>query len=237
MIRRPFVLAFAFAMIASSSAHAAKTNYSATLTPDQENVPPDLGGKNPSASALFTYDDQTKRLCGKITFQDLTGRPTGIHIRQSPEGDPEGDGPDNRSFALPIPPGNELLLNLLFDTGYEEALGANEIYANIYTQTNPEGEIRSPLYVSADQSAGANIPCPAITSQDAGADASSFFPTGGSSGGPDGNGTSPVPTPEPADAAPKKAPAGGGGCAFGGGAGEVLPFLLALAIVAARRKR
>jgi hypothetical protein len=230
----PSVAPFALAMLANAGAEAAKKNYSATLRADQENVPPTLGGKDPSASAVLTYDDQTRRLCGTITYRDLTGPPTSIHIRQSPSGNPEGDGPDNRSFVLPAPPGNELALSLLFDTGYQNALYAGEMYANIYTQANPSGEIRSTLYESADQSEAANVPCPTL---DAGADASPPPVPRGSSGGTDGTGAMPAIPTSGTSESPRlveKERTSDGGCAIGGGAGGALPFLAALLALVAR---
>jgi hypothetical protein len=235
MIRRwPWAIV-AVAALTSASAEAAKKNYSATLTADQENVAPDLAGKDPSASLLATFDDQTKRLCGTITFRDLTGAPTAIHVRQSPQDDPTGDGPDDRKLVIPLPAGSELAYNLLFDTEYENALNAGEIYANIYTQANPNGEVRSTLYESVDQSEAANVPCPSVT-PDAGADGSTRPPSSGSSGGTDGTGITPVPAGTTTPPAAKKASASDGGCAVGGGS-DALPFLAALAAIVVARAR
>ena len=164
-----FVLAGVIPMLlVSSAASAATKTYTTDLRTDQENVAPDVDGHDPKGTGTFTFNDVTKELCGRITFGDLTGAPTGVHIHQSPPDDPTGDGLNK----LLIPPAeNPIIFNLKLDKAFELSLVKGELYANVHTAKNTAGEIRStsPWYLNAG---AAPIACPGATPQgDAGAGA------------------------------------------------------------------
>ena len=67
-------------LLTSATASAAKTNFKATLDNDGTVPPPPKVG---TGTAAFTYDDVTKKLCGKATFTGLTAPPTGVSLQAS----------------------------------------------------------------------------------------------------------------------------------------------------------
>jgi hypothetical protein len=179
-----FVGTIAATFLIVSAAHAAKKNYQVDLSPDQENVTPDLGNADPTGSAKFTYDDQTKQLCGEITYTGLTGAAMGIHIHQAPPGNPEGDGvaPAQGKLIIPVGP-SPVKFNFTLPQAFADSLDADELYANIHTVKNDKGEIRS--QTPWDQPANATaVVCPPPTNPDGGVSTSS------SSGGTDAGSTS-----------------------------------------------
>jgi hypothetical protein len=102
-----FAGAFVATLLVGFTASAMTHNFTVDLSWDQENQlfpdggpnPINLGAHTPSGTLNATYDDVSKHLCGVISWNDLTGPPTGIHLHQAPDGKPEGDGPPRRSWS------------------------------------------------------------------------------------------------------------------------------------------
>ena len=70
-------VALALVLFASPS-FATKTNLKAALEGSQS-VPPSLK----TGTGNFTYDDVTKKLCGKVTFDTLESAPTGVVLKNA----------------------------------------------------------------------------------------------------------------------------------------------------------
>jgi hypothetical protein len=138
--------------LVAGGAHAAKQGYSGDLVPAGEIEAPVLGGKNPVGFIKASYDDQTKRLCGEITYKDLTSELTGVHMHQAPAGDPFGDGTANK-IVLPVG-ASPIKFNIALPAAWERSLktehpdddDATELYANVHTKNNTKGEIRTSLF-------------------------------------------------------------------------------------------
>lgn len=238
-------------LLITSSASAAKKTFVVEMSPDQENVEPDLGDHDPTGTLTATFDDQTKRLCGKIEFSDLTGAAMGVHIHRAPEGDPTGDGTMKIEITPTASPVN---FNVVLSDDFITALNQEEteLYSNIHTATNPKGELRT--FTPWDQPDDATeIPCgPETPVGDAGApsdagstsssSSSSSSSSGSSSAGDDDDDDDQSSTStgaKDAGAAAKKKPEGG--CSTTGDASG-LSFAVVLgvgvaALARGRRKR
>jgi hypothetical protein len=134
-----FVAALSATVLMSAASFAATSNFTVKLEPGQENHGTTLNGHNPSGTAVATYDPATKKLCGKITYLDLTGPAAAMHIHQSPT-DPTADG-DPKLF-IPVA-ASPVTFNFTLDTVLETALLTGHLYYNIHTAANPDGELRS----------------------------------------------------------------------------------------------
>jgi hypothetical protein len=195
------------ALLVTAAAHATKTTFHVEMSWNQEEVP-DGGTVNlgtpehdPNGSADVTYDDVTKQLCGKITYADLTGTATGIHLHQAPLGDPQGNGAATAKMLIPPAP-SPVTFNFTLSADYERSLFAvtgTELYLNIHTALNPTGECRTfEPWVVTD---GPEVACPAPTNPDGGTGVSPA-PDGGGSGTTSGN-------PAPTATATATTPSGG----------------------------
>jgi MYXO-CTERM domain-containing protein len=226
-------------VLASSSALAAKTNYKADLEGSSAD-------SNATGTGNFTYDSDTKRLCGKVTFNALeTGAVTGVALKNV----------DNRALVKTATPGpSPLTLNVTL-TDAEAALLQNPgVYLGIGTAMHPagagaddNGEINGELLPDAN---GAEVPCGGAT--DAGVDSGSSdggtsSSSSSSSGSPPDNsgntssssGSSGDTTPPLTENSPP-AKKDDGGCSSTGSAssgGVALAALAALVIAGRTRRR
>jgi len=137
---------------------------SALLTGAQQN-PPVVS----SASGVggIIVDPTTRAISGGITFSGLTPTAGGHHIHQAPIGNPAGNGPVIIGFALAsdgvtaiVPPNTPPLTQAQYD-----ALLAGELYFNVHTVANPDGEIRGQINMQggvhanvANLTAGQEVP-------------------------------------------------------------------------------
>jgi MYXO-CTERM domain-containing protein len=245
-----FLACASASMLITTGAMAAKKTYQAPLQTDQENIAPDVGTHAPDGTGRFTFDDVSKELCGVITFTDLTGIATGVHIHQAPAGDPTADGP----VKIEIPPAaSPVAFNIKLNASFEQSLTNGELYANVHTATNPKGEIRTTSPWEEDVG-GAPVTCPAPTVPlgDAGAPVDAGTTSGGtstssssssSSSGSDGTsgGTDTMSSSSgdtKADAGAPKKDAGGCNTTSGEGPGPLpVVFLLGMALAGATRLR
>ena len=256
MKRVAFAGAFVATLLAAFTAGAAKTNFTVQMSWDQENQKfPDggmnpivLNGHDPQGTVDATFDDVTKHLCGTVTWTDLTGPPTGIHLHQAPDNNPEGDG--TVKLVIPVPAGNatSASFNFTLSPSFEKSLMAptstnTELYVNIHTATNTTGEDRSMTPWSPGTT---EVPCgPSTDPVDAGTDAggttsgnpipvptttSTTPPANTSSGSTGTSGTSGLGEPTGDQPAPAKK-----GCSASGSPANALSmaFLAGLGIFAA----
>lgn len=251
----PALLAvLATSVLVTSAANATKRTFEAKMSWTQENAGTELGEHRPKGTARFTFNDETKELCGELTFSDLTGIATGVHVHQAPAGDPTGDG----TVKIEIPPmASPMNFNVKLDASFEKSLNDSELYANIHTAANPKGELRT--FSPWDEKQGAQeVPCPPPTAVlgDAGAtepdaSASSSSSSSSSSGDSTGStstddddsesssGSSATTTPKDAGVTVPAKKDDGGGCSTvaGDSAPPLLMVALGVGFVVVSRKR
>lgn len=174
--------ALGVSLLVTSSASAAKTTFTVDMSHDQENIAPDLGDSQPEGTLTATFDDTTKRLCGKFEYTGLTGAAMGLHIHRAPAGDPTADS----TVKIELPPtASPAFFNVVLKDDFITALQAEEteLYGNIHTAKNPKGELRT--FTPWDVG-GTEVPCgPESPTSDAGApvtDAGSSSSSSSSSG-------------------------------------------------------
>ncbi len=147
----------AFLLIASS-ASAAKTTFAADLLGANEVTPVvEIDPNTAVGGAVFTYDDATKTLCGRIEYDGLTGAPTGIHVHQAPKGMPNADGAADAKVIIPIA-ASPVTFKVILPDAWATSLMAGEIYTNVHTEKNPKGEGRGTMDPFLE---GTEVPCPA----------------------------------------------------------------------------
>lgn len=238
------------ALLSAESARAADAHFAGDLDPTQEVTPPvGLDGHQPTGGAVFTYNDATKTLCGRIEYDDLTGPPTGIHVHQAPMGQPHADGPTTAKVIIPIS-ASPVVFKVVLDKAWERSLVEGEIYANVHTATNSKGEIRATMDpcpdcedVAVDCPDGEPLPL-GVPPDDAGASdaGASVSDAGGVPAAPDTSNdtndtTDGTDLAEPPPPAPKK---DAGGCSTStrtGASGGAVAAFVALVLVRMRRRR
>lgn len=248
--------AFGTALLIAGSANAEKVNFVGYLSPDNEvTTPVDLDEHEPNGMAEFTFDDETKILCGKISYDDLTGPPTGIHVHQAPKGMPDADGAAADKVIIPIPAdatgAGEVSFKVKLPDAWATSLANREIYSNVHTSKNTKGEIRGSMESNPDAEGEVECPdtelkigAPQQPEQDAGAPPPDKGGTPPSSGGPSGSPGGGNNPPSNGDSAPLQpdntaAPKDGGGCNTGNGSTNVfsLGLVAGIAVLAARVRR
>jgi hypothetical protein len=122
------------AMLGATSASAEMTNFKATLNGNQE-VPPVQG--TAIGSVELTYDSETRKITWLGTYAGLTAPPTPAHLHG-----PAKPG-TNAGVALPIQALESPFSGAASLTPSQAAeLMADEMYFNVHTAKNPNGEIR-----------------------------------------------------------------------------------------------
>jgi hypothetical protein len=122
------------AMLGATSASADMTNFKATLNGNQE-VPRVQGAA--IGSVDLTYDSETRNITWLGTYAGLTAPPTAAHLH----------GPAkvgmNAAVAVAIPAVESPFSGTANLTPSQAAeLMADEMYFNVHTAKNPNGEIR-----------------------------------------------------------------------------------------------
>jgi len=163
-MRRAAVLLAIAALMAAPAAVLAAEPFVANLTPDAE-VPPATvpDGYAGAGSASVVISDDESQIEVEVTFDGLTGAPSGSHIHYAAEGaagpiifplDHTGGSPINQTlteadFTAPDPGQGPQT--------YAEALAAirdGMTYINVHTEANPPGEIRGQIMELPDTATG-----------------------------------------------------------------------------------
>ncbi|MBX3232280.1 MAG: CHRD domain-containing protein [Labilithrix sp.] len=210
------------AVLVTGMASAAKKNYIASDI-SGENEKPTATDSAATAKARFTYDTDTKKLCGKITFTPSTfaEKITAAHIHTI---DDEAAGTGAPLITLPSGTAATTVNQTLTD---DEATGLDtkDTYLNFHTELHGAGEIRGELTLDGDEDAapetceGDEEP-PPDTDTDAGT-------TPANDAGTSGTAATPASTDD-------------GGCNTTGGStgsGLAIAAGLGIALMAASRKR
>ena len=231
-------------LLVAGGASAATVQFAGNLDPASEVTPPVTDGHAPNGGAVFSYDEATKTLCGRIEFDDLTGVPTGVHVHQAPKGMPAADGSATDKVVIPITT-SPVLFKVILNASWETSLMTGEIYTNVHTAQNAKGEVRGtmdpfPEGAPVECPPGAALPLgvqPDAGAPDSGA-TSSTSSTGGTSSSSGAGTTStssgttnkPIENPE----TPAKADSGCNSSASGPANTVSLALLAGVAIIAAR---
>lgn len=172
---------FAFCAIAlslvSSNALAERKNFSATLTGAAEVPPVDTPG---TGQAKLTFDTTTKKLCGSITYQNLSSAVQAARLHVGAIGDDGGVG--NPAYVtLSVGAGSPIVVDETLDTDQETSLLApDNTYVNVTTANHADGEIRGEL--TEDLYLDDQCPEGDAGTGDGGSDGGNTSSSGGSSG-------------------------------------------------------
>lgn len=163
-MRRAAVLLAIAALIAAPAAVLAAEPFVANLSPDAEEPPATVpDGYAGAGSASVVISDDESQIEVELTFDGLTGAPSGSHIHYGAEGaagpvifplDHTGGSPINQTlteadFTAPDPGQGPQT--------YAEALAAirdGMTYINVHTEANPPGEIRGQIMELPDTATG-----------------------------------------------------------------------------------
>lgn len=124
----------------------------ASLSGAQEFVPITTAATGRGAVVV---NPTTREITGGMTFSGLTPTAGGHHIHQAPSGTPTENGPVIIGLLL-SPGGNVATVpagSMLTDAQYAAYL-AGELYFNVHTAANPDGEIRGPINMQSGITAG-----------------------------------------------------------------------------------
>lgn len=234
--------AIALVLMANTPAFAAKTNYKADIEGGAVGSPGTGVGN-------FTFDDVTKRLCGKATYAGLTGGPVTVAALKEAAG-----FTIVKSLTVSDSP---LLVDVILSDDAVPLLSTGPIYIAIGNATHdvaagedPNGEVNGELVVDAN---GVEQPCgdgPADAGVDSGAPVDAAAPAP-SDAGDDASSPSvvePPPAappaaadaaaPAPTDAVPSKKDEDGG-CSTTGtsSSGAALLAMIGAVVIAIRQRR
>jgi len=129
---------------------------SANLTSSQEVPAPPNPNAGATGRGAVVVNRTTREITGAATFSGLSGAPTVAHIHSAAAGSVGGpiitltltnDGVVTAGTAS-VPPGTTL------DSAQLAALEAGNLYFNVHTSANPDGEIRGQLTIAGGVTAG-----------------------------------------------------------------------------------
>lgn len=134
-------LALTFAMVASSAAHAAVIDWSATLSGGNElPIVNSLG----AGSAFGTLDTTTNLLTWNITYSGLTNV-VAMHFHEAPA---TANGPVVVNIGAISGLGSPSIGSTTVTDAQEGTILSGGWYINVHTQSYPGGEIRGQVEVS-----------------------------------------------------------------------------------------
>jgi hypothetical protein len=113
-----------------------QTRFFAMLNGAQEKPDPII--TNATGSAFFDYNPDTHELSFEIQYSGLSSPETGAHLHLAPAAE---SGP----VIHPLPAGNPKTGTFTLSEDEQAALLAGNIYVNVHSQQNPDGEIRGQL--------------------------------------------------------------------------------------------
>lgn len=136
-MKKAFVLGLTFSsLLVGSVAHAAVTNYVAKLNGAQEAPPVTT---NASGSATLAFDDATRKLTGTVSMTGLKDVAL-AHIHNGACG-----AAGNVEVTLMNPTPSSVAVDATLSSAQAASLAAGNLYLNIHTAANPNGELRGQL--------------------------------------------------------------------------------------------
>ncbi|MBX3210265.1 MAG: CHRD domain-containing protein [Labilithrix sp.] len=216
------------ALLVTGVASAAKTTYTGTLNGASE-VP--AVQTQATGTATLTFDDATKKLCGRITHT-LGGDVNAAHLHAG------APGANGNPFVVFTDLASPMKVNLTLNDGQITSLVTGQFYVNLHTTAHAGGEIRGNMATGGDeQSCDADVPDagPIDVDDDAGTSSGGTSSGGTSSGSANDAGT--VRSDAGTTAA---APAEDDGCSTTGSApgnGVAIAFGVGVALAAIGRSR
>lgn len=220
------------AFLVAGAANAEKTTFTAKdLASDH------LVGKTVesaySGSAVLTYDSDTKKLCGKLTFSASTFKGTGVTIKVGDKDEENGDSILSHEAAFE---GTEYKLNVTLEEADAAKLTGGDSYIEVNTADNPTGELRDQL--TKDDSVDP-VTCDDATTGDDDDDSDAGTGTGTGNGDGSGDGSGKDAGSSSGDTKTADSTDDGGCNTSGSSSGNALALLAGLGavIVAASRKR
>jgi len=114
-----------------------------TITAQQE-VGHTVTGSGGSGSAILFVDEQLKAALYVVSWSGLTGPPTMAHFHRAALG---ANGPIVKPLTV-VSGQNQIVGSWVMDDELMAALKRGEIYVNIHTATNPDGEIRGQVFTT-----------------------------------------------------------------------------------------
>lgn len=130
-----------FGLVLVTPARAADAILKAHLTGAAERPGP--GDPDGAGDATIYIDDDTDRLCARVTYSNVDGTPTGMHIHRAP---PTSAGPVVVALAPPSG-GRSFQCVSVADEALLDDIAANpqEYYVNLHSTIYPAGAIRGQL--------------------------------------------------------------------------------------------
>jgi len=154
------VVAISLLVSACSTSDDNSSNTDSQLNPNLETISvlldststvPPANVVGASGEGSFSVDTSTGAIAGSVTVIGSSGTPTMAHIHRGGPGTAGGVAVDlvgnDDGSVWSVPEGEAL------DTADIAAFSAGELYVNVHTEANPDGELRSQLV-------DANIPAP-----------------------------------------------------------------------------
>lgn len=141
-----------FANITNVTVTCTSVVRSATLTGAAQNPPVTTAATGRGAVVV---NPTTLEITGGMTFSGLVPSAGGHHIHQAPAGSPNLDGPVIMPLTL-SPDGLSATIpaGTLLNAGQYTALLAGELYFNVHTAANANGEIRGRIHTQGGVTAG-----------------------------------------------------------------------------------
>lgn len=212
-------------LLLTGAASAAKKTYTANLDGDSETPAVDTDA---TGTATLTFDDQTKKLCGKVTHT-IAEAVQAAHLHAG------GPGTPGSPFVTLTPSASPINVNVTLTDGQITNLLSGQFYVNLHTAAHAEGEIRGDMTEGGEEQTCEEEDAGSNSSSSGSGGAVDSGTTSSSSGG--SNGATTVRSDAGSTAA---APAEDDGCSTTGsapGSGVAIVFGVGVALAAISRGR
>jgi hypothetical protein len=160
-------------LLVADAADAAIKNYKSTCTPEN-------GATAGEGTAVVTYDDVAGKLCGTVTYKDLTGPVQAAHIHK------QGGGILLDLDAAVSP----MAISVAVTTNQAAEIAKETTYVNLHTDDFGAGELQCILVEDTTSTTNHCTATPTDAGADSGTDGGGSSSGGSSSGGSSSGGSS-----------------------------------------------